>query len=301
MRNSGYMIKRIFKLDYANMFKIAKKVSKKSSKSYIGTIFDMIHCGLKFEAGYYDYQEFEFYNLTEDERKTYLTRGKNNEIIKKFNNPDFFHLIDNKDEFYSSYKEYIKREWIKVFDSSEDEFIEFFKNQKQIICKPFDGEGGKGIKKFEFTNIEDAKKIYQELTSDGKYLAEEVIIQHEKLNELYPNSINSMRMFTFNNGIETFFLYALLKLGNGGVVDNFSSGGMYSFLDENGKVITGALDRDDNIYLEHPMTHKKLIGFEVPEFKEATELVKNAAKNIPEVRIYRMGCCYFKRQRSNNY
>ena len=69
-------------LDYKNMFRIAKKISKKTGKNYIGILFDMVRCGLKYQAGYYDYQEFEFYNLNKEERKTYLTRGKNNEIVK---------------------------------------------------------------------------------------------------------------------------------------------------------------------------------------------------------------------------
>ena len=77
-----YLFKRIIKMDYKNMFRIAKAISKKTKKNYISIVIDMIKCGFKYQAGYYDYQEFEFYNLNNEERKTYLTRGKNNEIIK---------------------------------------------------------------------------------------------------------------------------------------------------------------------------------------------------------------------------
>ena len=77
-----YLFKRIIKMDYKNMFKIAKAISKKIKKNTLFILLDMIKCGLKYQAGYYDYQEFEFYNLNKKERNTYLTRGKNNEIIK---------------------------------------------------------------------------------------------------------------------------------------------------------------------------------------------------------------------------
>ena len=80
-----YLFQRIIQLDYQNMFRIAKKISQKTGKSYMGILLDMARCGLKYQAGYYDYQEFEFYNLNSKQRKTYLTRGKNNEIIKRFN------------------------------------------------------------------------------------------------------------------------------------------------------------------------------------------------------------------------
>ena len=57
-------------MDYKNMFRIAKAISKKTKKNYISIVIDMIKCGFKYQAGYYDYQEFEFYNLNNEERKT---------------------------------------------------------------------------------------------------------------------------------------------------------------------------------------------------------------------------------------
>ena len=93
-----YLFKRIIKMDYKNMFKIAKDIGKKINKNYIVILIDMIKCGLKYQAGYYDYQEFEFYNLNKEERKTYLTRGKNNEIVKRFNDKTSFHKFENKVE-----------------------------------------------------------------------------------------------------------------------------------------------------------------------------------------------------------
>ena len=104
-----YLIKRIFKLDYSNMFKIAKAISKKTKKTRIFLVLDMIYCGLVFQAGYYDYQEFEFYNLNNKERKTYLTRGKNNEIIRRFNDKAYFHFFDDKIDMYKKFSNYIFR------------------------------------------------------------------------------------------------------------------------------------------------------------------------------------------------
>ena len=81
MEKIKYLFKRILKLDYSNMIKIAKAVSKKTNKNLLFILFDMTKCGLKYQAGYYDYQEFEFYNLNKEQRETYLTRGKNNETV----------------------------------------------------------------------------------------------------------------------------------------------------------------------------------------------------------------------------
>ena len=266
------------------MFKIAKKISKKINKNYILIILDMIRAGIKYQAGYYDYQEFEFYNLNRKQRKTYLTRGKNNQIIKKFNDKSKFYLIDNKENFYRGYKKFIKRDWILLNGKNFDEFEDFLEKNKTAIVKPVDGEGGKGVEKIENINLNQNRILYEKLVKNKQNIVEQCIIQHKELNELYRGSVNSLRMFTFYKDGRVYFLQAILKIGNGGVVDNFSSGGMYAYIDENGYVYTEAIDREDNIFAEHPISKHKIVGFKVPMFEEAVELVKEAAKVVPEVR-----------------
>ena len=284
MEKIKYLIKRIMQMDYKNMFKIAKKISKKINKNYILIILDMIRAGIKYQAGYYDYQEFEFYNLNRKQRKTYLTRGKNNQIIKKFNDKSKFYLIDNKENFYRGYKKFIKRDWILLNGKNFDEFEDFLEKNKTAIVKPVDGEGGKGVEKIENINLNQNRILYEKLVKNKQNIVEQCIIQHKELNELYRGSVNSLRMFTFYKDGRVYFLQAILKIGNGGVVDNFSSGGMYAYIDENGYVYTEAIDREDNIFAEHPISKHKIVGFKVPMFEEAVELVKEAAKVVPEVR-----------------
>lgn len=283
MRKFKYLVKRILQLDYKNMFHIAKKVSKKTKKSYIGIILDMIKCGLKYQAGYYDYQEFEFYNLNKEQRETYLTRGKNNEIIRRFNNKDNFHLFDNKDELYHTFGKFIKRNWMKLDGNNQAEFVAFLKENKEAIVKPIDGEGGNGVEKIKYTDDAETEKLYEKLLQEKQTIVEQCIVQNEEMNRLYDKSVNSLRMFTFYKDGEAHFLQAVLKIGNGEVVDNFSSGGMYTYVNEEGYVYVEAIDKDDNIYSEHPISKCKIVGFKVPMFEEAVELVKEASKVVPDV------------------
>ena len=284
MKKFKYLLKRIAQMDYKNMFKIAKKIGKKINKNYIFIILDMIRSGLKYQAGYYDYQEFEFYNLNAEQRKTYLTRGKNNEIIKRFNDKSKFHFIDNKNEFYDGFSSFIKRDWLLINGENFEKFNEFLQKNQVAIVKPSDGEGGKGVEKINCGNLNENKKLYEKLVKNNQNIVEQCIIQHSELNKLYDKSVNSLRMFTFYKEGQVYFLQAILKIGNGGVVDNFSSGGMYAYVDENGYVYTEAIDREDNIFYEHPISKHKIVGFKVPMFKEAVELVKEAGKVVPDVR-----------------
>lgn len=265
------------------MFKIAKAISRKTKKNTFMIVIDMIKCGFKYQAGYYDYQEFEFYNLNKEQRKTYLTRGKNNEIVKKFNARSSFHKFEDKAEFNSIFNKYLKRNWMVLTNENFSQFEKFLKENKAIIVKPINDEGGHGIEKFVYSDALNCKELYEKLINNGQLLIEECIKQHEDMNVLYDKSVNTMRMFTFYKNGESYFLQAVLKIGNGGVVDNFSSGGMYTYVSDLGDVYVEAIDRNDNIYSTHPVSNHKIVGFKVPMFKEAVELVKECAKVIPEV------------------
>lgn len=282
MDKFNYLLERIFKMDYRNMFKIVKSISKKTNKNTFIVFMDIIKCGFKYQAGYYDYQEFEFYNLNNDQRKTYLTRGKNNNIIKKFNDKSSFYKFENKIVFNKIFNKYLKRNWM-VLDNNFEEFEDFFKTNKSIIVKPIDDEGGNGVEKFIYTDKTDCKELYNKLITNNQLLIEECIKQHKDINSLYENSVNTMRMFTFYKNGESYFLQAVLKIGNGGVVDNFSSGGMYTYVSNEGIVYVEAIDRADNIYSKHPYSGKQIVGFKVPMFDKAVNLVKECAKIVPEI------------------
>lgn len=82
MPNIKYLIKRITKMDYKNMLNKINSIHKKTGKGRIYIFNDMRKCAVKYGAGYSDYDLFEMYNLNDEERDTYITRGRNNDLIK---------------------------------------------------------------------------------------------------------------------------------------------------------------------------------------------------------------------------
>ena len=79
-------------------------------------------------------------------------------------------------------------------------------------------------------------------------------------------------------------MFRAIRIGNGkNVVDNFNHGGMYSVVNEKGIIDKPAIDKKSNIYEVHPVTNTKIVGFEIPYFKQVIKLVKEAAKIVPEV------------------
>lgn len=184
---------------------------------------------------------------------------------------------------YKIYNKFLKRQWMVLNENNYNDFLDFFKQNKVIIVKPIDGEGGKGIEKYEYINDEESKIVYSSLLFKKQLLVEQCIKQHPDMNKLYNKSVNTLRMFTFYKDGQAYFLQAILKVGNGGVVDNFSSGGMYTYVDDEGTVYAEAIDQMDNKYYKHPISNETIVGFKVPMFKEAVGMVKEAAKVVPEM------------------
>ena len=278
------VLKYVKNMDFKNMLVIVKKVSKKSHKPSIIIFFDMVYCGLVYGAGYYDYQEFEFYLLKRKIRKTYLTRAKNNLIVKTYNNKEYFHCFSNKATFNEIFKDFIKRDYLVINKDNYADFKKFTKKHQVLIVKPIDGFGGRGVEKVVIEKSTDIMALFKRLLAQEQVLVEECIKQHHELSELHPKSVNTLRMFTFFDGKESHVLNSSLKLGNGGVTDNWSDGMMYTILDEDGVAMVPALDKNDDTHEVHPLTKKKILGFKVPFYNEVCETVKKAAKLVPEVK-----------------
>lgn len=280
MGKVSYLIKRISKMNYGAMFETVNKVHDKSGKNKVITFFDIIGCGLKYQAGYVDYYQFQMYNMNSKERKTIITRGVNNSICKKYNDPKSIYKFEDKCIFNEIFNDYMNRDWLKLTGDNLDEFKKFIKKHPLVIVKPVGLSCGKGVEKIN-TKEEDVTKLYKRLMDNTQILVEEVAEQHELLNELYPLSVNTLRVVTLNKEVVT----AYLRMGNdGNVVDNFNHGGMVTAINvDTGKIEYPAIDKETNVYEIHPYTNKKIVGVKIPMWDEVKKLCQDACDEVPEV------------------
>lgn len=287
MPSIKYVLKRAMNMDYKNMLNKINSIHKKTGKGRISIFNDMRHCAVKYGAGYSDYDLFEMYNLSEEERDTYITRGRNNDLIKKYNNPEYNHIFRNKVEFNTTFKEFVKRDFIEVNTASKDDLKSFIKKHKVFMAKPVAGTCGKGIEKMDIKDYESIDAIIEYLTSEGmNYELEELLIQEKSVSKINPSSINTVRIVTIlDDDNIPHIICAYFRIGNGKHVDNFNSGGMVAPVDEDkGIVKDKAIDKQKNLYEKHPTTNSMIKGFKFPDWDEALKLVKNATKIVPEMR-----------------
>lgn len=270
-------------MSFKSMFLSIDKVHKRSNKNKIVIFFDMVGCSLKYSAGYSDYEYFKFEELSNKQRKTYITRGINNVYIKKLNDPKYCHIFDNKVIFNKKFTKFLNRDFIDLEEKSCEEFIKFAKKHKTFIVKPLDADCGIGVEKIDIDNEKSLEETYNRLKENKQFLAEEYVKQIKEINDIYPNSVNTIRIVSARVNGKTTILFELIRIGNSGhVVDNFHHGGMYAII-KKGIISTNAVDKLGNEYEYHPVTKTKIKGFKIPMYDKVIKFVNDASEVVPEV------------------
>lgn len=291
MKKIKYLIKRICNMNFNNFFNTLNDVHKKTGKNKVYIFFDMIICGFKYQAGYIDYNLFEMYNMNRYERSTVITRGINNEIIKKYNDPEYMKIFNDKIKFNERFNKYLKRDWLELTGNNKKEFAKFCEKHPKFVAKPTKESCGKGVEIIDSTD----KKIYDlynDLYNNKQILVEEIAVQCKKLSDLHPDSINTLRVVTLKGTVVT----ALLRIGNKhNNVDNFNHEGLCVPIDiEDGIIKYQAIDKKGNLYEKHPITKKEIVGFKVPKWNEVKKICEQAALEIPQVGYIGWDVCVTK-------
>jgi glutathione synthase/RimK-type ligase-like ATP-grasp enzyme len=280
MTKIKYLAQRIMGMNYKGFFKTVNEVHEKTNKSRVYIFFDIIGCGFKYQAGYIDYNLFEMYKMTPFERGTIITRGINNELIKKYNNSKYMKYFNSKIEFNKTFDKYLNRDWLHLTGNNIKEFKEFCKKHQEIVVKPDNASCGKGVEIIN-TKSKDIKKLYNELLENNQILVEEKAIQCEELSEIHPSSINTVRVVTLLGSV----VVAFLRMGNNNNnVDNFNHEGLVAPIDiKTGKIKYQAIDKKKNLYTTHPLTNKSIVGLTIPKWEEVKKLCEQASLEVPEV------------------
>lgn len=295
MANLKYLIQRVLDMNYKAMLEKINSIHKKTGRSRLAIFQDMKDCAVKYGAGYMDYDLFEMYNLTAEQRDTYLTRGRNNALVVKYNDKAYFSELGDKIKFNTRFGEFLHRDWIPVTGENKEQVLEFLSRHQTFMAKPSEGSCGWGIEKLSTTDFHSLDSLYEKLAEKAPLLElEEVIEQHPAVAAIYPGSINTVRMVTIRGKSGRVYLVtAMFRIGNGKFVDNFNSGGMVAPMDpETGTVIDRALDKQKNLYENHPATGTPIKGFTFPDWDKARSLVEQAAQVVPQMGYVGWDVCF---------
>ena len=106
MSKLGYAVKRAMKMDWKKMRQTADMLHEKTGKSRAWLMQDMLRCALRYNAGYMDYKIAAMYNLNDAQRRTVITRGISNNIVRRMNDKAYWHYFDDKTTFNTLFAPY---------------------------------------------------------------------------------------------------------------------------------------------------------------------------------------------------
>lgn len=284
MKRIRHYLSRLVTLDVKNMGAVAKAVAAESRKPRILILIDMAWCSVVYQAGYLDYQEFEFWSLTAKERRTWITSGNANSIVVKYNQRDFREMFWDKPKFNTRFREWLGRDWLDVRETTAAQLEAFVTRNRAVMAKRIDGMSGAGIEKHLAESITDFTAFRDELLANKQYLVETFLTQHPVMASLSPTSVNSLRMITFFDGTDVHIMEAVLRMGNGADVDNYGRGGMYTVIDEKtGIAGYGAFDKYANTFTVHPISGTSIVGFQVPLYAEVLATLDTVSRVVPQI------------------
>jgi len=178
--------------------------------------------------------------------------------------------------------------------------ISLVKHNNSIIIKKKIGGGGKGIYRIEYAN--DVITINNKITSEQEFnvflanLDDSLISEHLKQadysNEIYPGTINTIRMLILKdpNTEKSFIASAVHKFGSKKTepADNVWRGGLTSLVNiDTGIIQRPALHQENNKAIEwvetHPDTNIRIEGTQIPYWNEITTSVLNLTDNLENI------------------
>lgn len=279
-----YLLQRARRLSLGNVTEFAGQVKKVSRAPLPVIIADMLWSSVRYEMGFRDYAVWDIRLLNGRERRTWMTHPKAIRLNNTLNGPDSAALLGDKPRFYRDFADMIGREWVDAATATDQELVDFLARHPRVLVKPALGEGGRGITTFTADEITDVATWRATLVAENRTLVEEILPQHEDLARLYPGSVNTLRLITYRRQDGSFHLIAsVLRIGNGGVIDNFAGGGMFTMVDDHGTAQWAGVDKNSNVFTRHPVTDVEIAGFQVPLFAEAVAMVEEASRRLPTV------------------
>lgn len=255
----------------------------KSHVSALRRATDLLWCWIKYKVTPIAYMEFEFYKLNKYARREYITDALSNKIAHKLNSNNVIAIIGDKKATLDYYSSWIHRNWLYITSETTNEQIyDFVSMSNEYIVKPIDGSCGKGVVKS--SGVDYLKSIREK---NKKYVAEEIIMNHEDLAVLNPSSLNTLRVNTCidKNGKVHIFNISLRVGGKGNICDNLNNGGvMYPVDLETGYVCSAGIGTSGKKFVFHPSSGIFMLGFKLPFFDKLKDYVINLTQVLPEAR-----------------
>ena len=190
------------------------EAGKRMDRRYVRRlILDMFFSTFYYQISIKEFFWYRFEGKTDAERRAYIGSIEHSKLCDKIGDAENRQILADKYECYIFFKEFFGRDVIKV-SRQEDQavFEEFLSEHKEFVVKPIDQSEGLGIYRITAENI-NINECFQKLFADGPCVVEECIDQTYELARFHPQSVNTIRIATFNNAGAIKVLFSIFRTG----------------------------------------------------------------------------------------
>lgn len=168
---------------------------------------------------------------------------------------------------------------------SVQDVVDILAQHSEFVAKPsVESAGGAGVL-FITEKVDAAKLTELQKSFPSDFVIQEVFRQHPDMNEIYPHSVNTVRVMSLNFHGKVRILSSLLRMGaNGNRVDNMVSGGVNCAILPDGSLCNKLYNAIGTRFDGHPNTGS-VEGKKVPNFSAVLDAVENAHKCLPYMGI----------------
>lgn len=253
-----------------------KEISRQTGKNIWSLRFKFLNSFRLLGCGYSDFLNYELYDKTKEELLEYVSIKDQDKFYEIVSPSKYKTEFTFKPNFLKNYKKYITRDFF--VDEGEDKLKEFLAKHEYFMIKPYDGLGGHNVDKLCSKDIDDVQKFYKKLKDERLFL-EEYVVQHPDVSKICDRSVNTIRIMTFAYAGKSEILFAAMRFGNGEAsVDNFHQGGMAVLVDvKTGKLVGKGFNKKLEYFEEHPKSHVKFDGFQIPNWNKIKKMVLEAS------------------------
>lgn len=244
---------------------------------------DYLFSAFRYGASASDYFDYAFYEKRNSVKKQYACWKFKMHFFHLVNDYSKSSIFNDKAKFLKAFSKYTQRDWLDTRECTLDSFMDFCSRHDEFISKPMNMSCGRGVQKLKIS--ENPEQQFNQLKKDS-VLIEEVVIQHHKMCELNPTSVNTVRVATILTGNAVNILGTFVRCGiDNSAVDNLGSGGLLAKIDpETGIVVSDAINNRNEHFVKHPTTGTMFHGFQIPNWEKVLQTVNAAAKEIEGVR-----------------
>lgn len=248
---------------------------------------DKLRETLLHKTFYEEYDRYDFAHKTEAQRRSYITDHYRNQVCRHINEPRQQALIMDKYRAAQLLEDFYGRRFMQVASEADRaEFIRFGQAMGQLVAKPVDDCGGRGVRLLSPQAPHQWADTFDEMMQlKRRFIVEERIAQDPFMASFNPSSVNTVRINTFQHRGHVSRFTSIIKTGRvGAFVDNGAQGGVMALVDsETGLIVTDAIDDLGHTFTAHPDSGRPFKGVQIPRWEELKHITTQMALRLPRL------------------